>query len=455
MRVSIRWRIGAWMFLLVVGLQLAETVYVLYRLRRVQRSEVNLLLIEEMTQAQALIGTSQLAKVLEHEAKGRSKWNEKFLEVRGPGGELVAASRNLPESGFEPPESVEYVTGRSGPTLAVWDQIHPRSQKGHVRIRVGEAQVGPYTVRVARTLKRYQKTWWRLREQMMWGVLAVSGLTAAVAWAVARRALAPVQEIAQTASVLGGASTGELPRTGSGDEIDELAGVLNGLLGRIREEAARIRRLTADAAHALRTPLAAIRGQLEVDLNSAGPDEAVRIGCILEMMDETVVLVNRMLMLARLESGTLENEMEPLQLDELVRDVADAVSILAQDRDIDLSYKVDRICVKGDRSALRNALLNLIDNAIRHTPAGGAVRIETRSGDEWALVAVEDSGPGFAPGDTEELFARFHSRRDGPPGSGLGLAIARAVAEAHGGRLEANGERGGRFFLRLPRHIEE
>jgi signal transduction histidine kinase len=300
-------------------------------------------------------------------------------------------------------------------------------------------------------MKPFEKTWYRLRVWLGWGLVAVTGLGAAGAWWVAGRALDPVRRITARANELGASLDGDLPRTGSGDELDRLAEVLNRLLARIRAEVQRMHRMTADAAHALRTPLTAIRGSLEVMQRSAEPAVAVALGPTLEAIDELGQLTNRLLLLERLESRAAPLErMEHVSLDRLVSNLVDTLRVAAVDRGIALTCAAEPASVHGDIHQLRNALANLIDNALRHTPAGGRVDVRVGSADGRARVSVCDTGPGMHEDELERVFERFYSAPGAGTGTGLGLPIARAIARAHGGELTAASPGGARFDLELP-----
>jgi len=453
---NIRWRIGLFVFLAALALQLVLDVFVLYRLRAVQLSEVDLLLAEMLMEAEVLGGTPEFEQRLERSEAHASKWNETFVEVRAADGTLLQASSNLPEGGLGAPRDPEERAARGGAPYLVWNRTHPRSRKQHVQIRVAQRRLGEEGgkfVRVARTLKRYQKTYWRLREQLAWGILIVSLFAAAGASWVARRSLLPIDAMARRAASLGRSLAGDMPRSGSGDELDRLAEVLNEMLKRIRGEMQRVHRFTSEAAHALRTPLTALRGHLELLLRRASSEDSNRIVLALDIVDELTVLVNRMLLLERLQSSASDSARTrvPVQLDELVRDLVDAISVVAEEREIELQVDLDSVRVEADERALREAILNILDNALRHTPRGGWIRVVVRALGADAEVLVEDSGPGLRPDQLSRVFERFYSEREHAPGAGLGLAITQAVATAHGGSVRAASPAGARFVLRLPR----
>jgi len=240
-------------------------------------------------------------------------------------------------------------------------------------------------------------------------------------------------------------------------EVAPLVGELNRLLERLNAAFQAQRAFVADAAHELRSPLTAVR--LQSQLLDRAPDEAARrearsnLGAAVE---RAIHLVEQLLTLARNEPRAVMGELGATQLDEAAAEgVADAHA-LAQSRQIDLGLDAEPATVQGDREALRTLVRNLVDNAVRYTPAGGHVRVRVGAGDasRGPLLEVSDSGPGIPPADRERVFDRFY-RRAGTPeeGSGLGLAIVKAIADRHGAdiRFERAREGGLEVAIGFPR----
>ncbi|HXX46993.1 MAG TPA: ATP-binding protein, partial [Myxococcota bacterium] len=297
------------------------------------------------------------------------------------------------------------------------------------------------------TRRRYAS----LRKNLATSLVLIALLGGGAAYLVAARALVPVARIAAQARALGALPDGTLPRTGSGDEIDRLAAVLNDLLTRVRGEVLRVRRLTADAAHALRTPLTAMRGHLEL-IASTERGASEPLGTAIEQVDELTRFVNRLLLLEKLESGQAESlAREKFDLLAKTRPLVEHLQVVAEERGVSLECRGETVEVEADPSQIHQAILNLLDNALRHTPRGGKVAVDVREQDGAAELAVSDSGRGLAADQLERVFERFYSTRAGDgAGTGLGLPIARAIARSFGGDVSATSPGGARFVLRLP-----
>ena len=218
----------------------------------------------------------------------------------------------------------------------------------------------------------------------------------------------------------------------------------------------RQREFAADASHELRTPLTVIRSSVEhLERHRAEPVESV--GSALVDIDEEVrhmtAIVEDLLLLARSDSGAIQLDHVPVDLSDVVVDGASAMAKPAADRGVSVTVEAEPAVILGDPARLRQLVVILVDNAIRHSPAGGAVSVHVGAIGETATVVVEDQGPGISPADLPHLFERFY-RAPGAPGggTGLGLAIAAWIVDSHGGHIvaEDRGEGGARFRVTLP-----
>ncbi len=326
-------------------------------------------------------------------------------------------------------------------------------------IRVGA--LGTAILQYARPLSEVRHTTRRVRFFLFLGVLGGTLLALLAGLAVARRAMRPIAQLTSVAGEIARTRDPSIrvPHPEAEDEVAELARTLESMLHALDEaqsqtEAAldQQRAFVADASHELRTPLTSVLANLELlseqletsDLGDAA-DGALRSAQRMRR------LVADLLLLARADAGRVPPR-APTDLGEVVTEAASELEPIAGDHT--LTVDADRVLVDGTRDDLHRLAANLIENAIRHTPAGTEIRASVDAHDGEARLVVEDDGPGVPPELAARIFERF-VRGGGDRGrtsSGLGLAIVRAVAESHGGRVSVErGERGGaRFVVRLP-----
>ncbi len=297
------------------------------------------------------------------------------------------------------------------------------------------------------------------RALLLASVLAL--LFAAVGGSIlARAALRPIKAITETAQQITGTRdlsqriAAEVPN----DEVGRLTATINDMLARLESSFDAQQRLVADVSHELRTPLTSIQGNVDLLRRGAADDAAMRNESLAAIGNETARmrrLVNDLLLLAQADAG-LQLRLQPVELDTLILDVYRQGQLIAQNTGVHVRLGAeDQAVVLGDADRLRQLLLNLVDNAIKYTPAGGDVTLTLKRQAGWVQVCVEDTGAGIAPEDLPHIFDRFYRAdrsRARSGGAGLGLAIAKWVAEAHGGQLEVESHPGaGTFFtLYLP-----
>ena len=278
-----------------------------------------------------------------------------------------------------------------------------------------------------------------------------------IVWWVVGRAIGPIERVRRQVAARRPDDLGPLPTAGLPAEVRPLVGEMNGLLTRLSAAWDALTHFTADAAHELRSPLAALR--LQAQSLQRAPDDATRAIAterLLAGIDRATRLVEQLLALARQEGAGEGAELVSLDLTALARNaLADAEPEAAR-RAIALTLDAPtaHVVLRADEAALAVLLRNLLGNALRHTPPGGQVRVGVREEASVIDLTVEDSGPGIAPDERARVLDRFY-RVPGTPGhgSGLGLAIVRAIAERHGAALtlDASPTLGGlRVMLRWP-----
>lgn len=291
---------------------------------------------------------------------------------------------------------------------------------------------------------------------------AVALLTSLLlAWLMARWVSGPLRQMVDTVrAVTAGNYQGHLPPTGP-TEVRTLAEAFNEMLRQLQAGRQAQKDFVANVSHDLRTPLTSIQGYAQAILDGAAQDpdsqrHAARV--IYEESDRLRRLVEGLLDLARLDAGQMVFSMGLVDVAAVVRGVVERLSLKAVEKGIRLESQLGDVpLLLADADRLAQIFTNLVDNAIQHTPPGGAVSVTSRAEPQWAVVHVKDTGPGIPPEDLPRIFDRFYqvdkSRAHGPGrGAGLGLAISREIVQAHGGTLtvESIPGQGSCFSVRLP-----
>ena len=302
---------------------------------------------------------------------------------------------------------------------------------------------------------------------VMAGGLPLALLAAAAGgyW-LAGRGLAPIHRMAEEAEAIhAGRLDARLPVANPFDEPGRLAVAFNALLARLEAAFGELGRFTADASHELRTPLTVIRSVGEVGLREphSGAEYRNIIGTMLEEVDRLTLLTTLLLELTRAEGGQAAMKCEAIDLRELVRDAAGFLGVLAEEERvrIELDLPATVVPVTGDWMMLRQAIVNLLDNAIKHSPPGATVTLASQAQGEQMEISISDQGEGISAEHLPHVFDRFYrvdaarSRQNEGvrSGFGLGLAIARWAVEAHGGHIvaESTPGKGSVFRIALPR----
>jgi heavy metal sensor kinase len=305
--------------------------------------------------------------------------------------------------------------------------------------------------------------WSRLDEMMIASVFAlplVLALAGFAGYGLVRRALGPIEQMARRAQEITPQRLHErLPNDNTGDELGQLARVFNETLARLEQAFEQLRRFTADASHELRTPLAAIRSVGEVGLQKDGSRAEYRdiIGSMLEEVNRLTSLVDNLLTISRADAGSLQLELVDVPVMQLVREAAALFEVLVEEKALNLIVAGDESAtVQGDRLFLRQALVNLLHNAVKYSPLGGTISVRVKSSLNEVAVDIEDNGPGIPLEDRQKIFDRFYrvdrARWRESGGAGLGLSITKWVVEAHGGKigLESEWTEGCLFRVNLP-----
>lgn len=295
--------------------------------------------------------------------------------------------------------------------------------------------------------------------------LAILPIVLLIAWAagygLARRALSPIEEMARRARQITPDRLHErLPNDDTDDELGELARVFNATLARLEQAFEQLRRFTSDASHELRTPLAMIRSVGEVGLQKDGTRAEYRdiIGSMLEEVNRLTSLVDNLLTISRADSGHIQLRLSDVSIMALVREAAGLVEILMEEKSQRLLLSGDgEARVKADALILRQALVNILHNAVKYSPVGGTIAVRVGHDDALRVtIEIQDNGPGIPVEDRSKVFDRFYrvdkARWRESGGAGLGLAIAKWGVDAHGGAIALSSEpdQGCTFRITLP-----
>jgi heavy metal sensor kinase len=315
-------------------------------------------------------------------------------------------------------------------------------------------------LRVSRSEDRLRQQLSEILVVLVLGLPLIVALAGVGGWVLARRALSPIDHLASDARRITAERLHErLTVPNQHDEIGRLAAVINDAFARLESSFDQLRRFTADASHELRTPLSVIRGTGEISLRETRtvPEYKEAIGSMLEEVDRLTHLVETLLRLSRGDAGTVRLVAEPIDAGLLMREVVAALAVLAEERQqrlrVDAAEDVD---VRADRLVLREAFMNVVDNAIKYSPPQSAIEVRVCRVGEQAVITVADQGNGIPAEHRERIFDRFYridearSRQSG--GTGLGLAIAKWAVEVSGGRISVeDGATGGSVFqITLP-----
>jgi heavy metal sensor kinase len=387
---------------------------------------------------------------------------DRYMEVLSPDGQVLFRNERLhemnlggaptPREGDVGYESMRLRLADGTPVLAI-SHLHFFQGKP-LLIRLGYS-TGPLRARLFEFIG--------LLLLAMPAALVAAGFAG---YRVAGKALNPLEQMArQTEQITARRLNERIPVDNPDDELGHMARVLNGLLARLEESFEKLQHFTSDVSHELRTPLAAVRSVGEVGLQEDHSTEKYRdiIGSMLEEVARLTSMIDTLLVIAHADSGAIELHRTVFPIMNLVQESVGVVGVLAEDKKQTISVSGEnQISVFADRSFLRMAVINLLDNAVKYSPAGSVIRLSLSDNKnvshqpQLVELALEDEGPGIPEEKAARVFDRFYRVDEGRTrdagGAGLGLAIAKWAVEAHGGtiNLKPRLPNGSVFSIRLP-----
>jgi heavy metal sensor kinase len=436
---SIRLRLTAWYIAVLLASLCIFGIAAFLAMKKGIERTVDENLEEQAASIEELMGRviqeepARLADELREHAELRAEGD--FSQVCDQNGNWIYRSRLMSKYNVPLPDPLHrsaYDFEARGLPLRIW-------------VREMSAGENKYRIQVAAPMDDFYEA----LDQFKWMVLLISPLLVALASAggywLSRRALAPVDQITRAAQEINSSNLSkrlDVPK--SGDELQRLSETLNRMLERLEGSFNRITQFTADASHELRTPLALMRTTTEVSLRTSQTVSDYREAQteVLEELEKTSSLVEKLMLLARADAGVETLQRVPVNLADCLREACDDGRVLAQAKQLRFQENISTstMIVDADSHALHRLFLILIDNAVKYTPSGGSITVSLRRQDKSAVAEFQDSGIGIAAEDLPYIFDRFYradkarSREFG--GVGLGLSIARWVAEAHGGSIE-------------------
>ncbi|MBI3468587.1 MAG: heavy metal sensor histidine kinase [Planctomycetes bacterium] len=438
-RLSIRRRLTRWYGGVLAGVLIAFSVAVYLIMRHHLLERVDAGLREELADVLSEVQRAEERKSMLMWLDRRFAHHEGFdFQITTSDGQRVFANPRLGERRLPMPSFMPH----SDQTV-----FQTASLSGERRWRIVSCQVagpdGMLRVQVARSLDFY--------DHEMGELLAVLALTGPLAllmalsggYVLARRALAPVDRMTAAANQVTAQRLDQrLEVPNPDDEVGRLAQTLNGMLDRLERSFREMQRFTADASHELRTPLSVIRAEAEIALHKPISDAEKQdlLSNILEECQRLTWITDQLLTLCREDAGIIQFPRERIDLGHLVQQVAETMRPLAEAKNQRFSVAANgNSVVHGDPTRLRHVVYNLLDNAIKYTPLGGAVDVRVAPDDRAVHLVVQDNGIGIPPEHLPHVFERFYrvdkarSRAEG--GAGLGLSIVQSIVRAHGGSV--------------------
>jgi len=331
------------------------------------------------------------------------------------------------------------------------------NQQGEVASLIAVPSRDHGWIQIGLTQREYQVQLKHIRDSFGWALMVIILVGIITGWWQVSRALTGVDRVRRTAIDIGeGAFDRRLTLQGHGQELVELADAFNVMLDKIEQLLGEMRNVSDNIAHDLRTPLSRIRGMAEAALLDRTGDQPANEEVFAQIVNESDrlnTMINTMLEIAQTDSGIMHLERKPVDMAVLLHEVCDLFSPVAEDSDIDLKLELNatRLMVVGDKSRLQRLMANLVDNAIKFSPAGSRIRLAACREHDTICLFVMDNGMGIVQKDLPHIFDRFYrsDRSRSTLGNGLGLSYAKSIVAAHGGDIQVKSQPGSNTSVRV------
>jgi heavy metal sensor kinase len=449
-------RLNAWFAIVVILLSIALFLIaylLLYRAVQEREREIVRSQLDVYRAWYAEGGLQSLtSRFLEREDK-----ESFFVRVIGPEGVAVFASVPKQAGGLD----LDKLRGLT-PTEAIeldWLTVPTRNRRGNWLVATARLPDGSW-LQVGKTTEALAELLAQFRTVFGWVALAALVLgVAGGAW-LARRALAPVRQLIGTVEnvIATGQMDRRMPVPQTNDEISNLARLFNDMLEKNEMLIRRMREALDNVAHDLRTPLTRLRGVAELALQGEPNAETCRDALLdaMEESDRVLTMLNTLMDISEAETGLMKLDLQPVPLDQVVREVTELFEFVAQEKSITITTTISaNLVVRADRNRLRQVLVNLLDNAIKYSAPGAHVEISAEPSPDEVVITVRDTGTGIPAGEIPRIWERLYrgDKSRSQRGLGLGLSLVRAIIRAHGGRIEVQSTvgKGSSFVIHLPK----
>jgi heavy metal sensor kinase len=461
-RWTIRTKLTLWYAGSVGAISLLGTLLLYYGFIYVSSRSVDIFLREEAEALGNYLSLSPRANARTYIAqlvaeKDVFSGHQKYVQLRDSKGVMIERSATLTDRELPfPVQDETQAREEVFATISFPDALTVRL----ITLPVVSQSGGTFFVQEGVSLEGEYTFLRQLRTTLFFLLPGMLGLSIFSGRLMARRVLQPIETITREARTIEAQDLNRrLPVANPQDEIGQLVGVLNSLLSHLEGAFVQMRQFTADAAHELRTPLAVLRCGMEVVTARARSVEEYQeaLGAAIEEVSCLSRIVDNLFTLARADAGNQEFTWELVDLRELVQEVYEQAELMAEAKGLSVSLHTNgEVSIRGDCLRLKQLFLNLVDNAVKYTAAGGSIHLAIEREEQWTKVVVEDTGIGIPAEALPHIFDRFYrvdkARSLDDAGGGLGLSICQWVAQAHGGRITVQSRvgSGSTFIVSLP-----